>query len=83
MFDKLKQINELRKMQQMVAGERVTAERNGVKVTINGTLMVEEISLNPELSQIDQERALKDAFNDANKKMQTQLASKLGGMMPR
>lgn len=70
-------------MQQMVAGERVTAERNGVKVTINGTLMVEEISLNPELSQIDQERALKDAFNDANKKMQTQLASKLGGMMPR
>ncbi len=83
MFDKLKQINELRKMQQMVAGERVTAEQNGVRVTINGTLMVEEISLNPELSQTGQERALKDALNDANKKMQTQLAQKLGGMMPR
>lgn len=83
MFDKLKQINELRKMQQMVAGERVTAEKSGVKVTVNGTLMVEDISLNSELSQSDQERALKDAFNDANKKMQTQLASKLGGMMPR
>ncbi len=83
MFDKLKQINELRKMQQMVTGERVTAERNGVKVTVNGTLMVEEISLNPELSHRDQELALKDAFNDANKKMQAQLASKLGGMMGR
>lgn len=70
-------------MQQMVAGERVTAERGGVKVTINGTLMVEEISLNPELSQADQERTLKDTINDANKKMQTQLAQKLGGMMPR
>ncbi|MEK7650213.1 MAG: YbaB/EbfC family nucleoid-associated protein [Patescibacteria group bacterium] len=83
MFDKLKQINELRKMQQMVAGERITAERNGVKVTINGTLMVEEVSLNPDLSQADQERAIKDTINDANKKMQTQLAQKLGGMMPR
>ncbi len=70
-------------MQQMVAGERVTAECNGVKVTVNGTLVVEEISLNSQLSQTDQERALKDALNDANKKMQTQLAQKLGGMMPR
>jgi DNA-binding protein YbaB len=83
MFDKLKQINELRKMQQMAASERVTSEKNGVKVTINGTLMAEEISINPALPQADQERALKEAFNDANKKMQVQLAQKLGGMMGR
>ena len=70
-------------MQQMVAGERVSAEKSGVKVTINGTLMVEEVSLNSDLSQADQERAIKEALNDANKKMQTQLASKLGGMMGR
>ena len=48
MFDKLKQLNELRKMKNAMQAETAEAERNGVKVKINGGFTVEEIFISPE-----------------------------------
>src|SRR3989344_1417370 len=50
MFDNMKQLNELRKMQDEFKKERLTFEDRGVSVTMNGNFEVEEIKLNPQLS---------------------------------
>ena len=79
MFDKLKQINELRKMQDQMKKEIMTVEKNGVSVTMNGSFEVQEIKLNPSLSIEDQQHALKGALNEAKDNIQKKLAQSLMG----
>ncbi len=74
MFDKLKQINELRKMQQKMKEEKFEAVENGVKVVINGNFEVEEIILSQELNPQAQAEALKRCFNRAVKGIQAKIA---------
>lgn len=81
MFDKLKQINELRKMKNAIAGETAETERNGVKVKINGSFTVEDVFISPEAMNGDLAKNIKYCFNDALSKMQTSLAQKFSGMM--
>lgn len=81
MFDKLKQINELRKMKNAIAGETAETEKNGVKIKINGSFTVEEIFISPEAMNDDLAKNIKYCFNDALSKMQTNLAKKFSGMM--
>lgn len=76
MLDFLKDINKLRQMQSAVKQERAESEKNGVRVVINGGMEIEQVSLNPELSVEDQARAVKDAINDAYKKIQMTIAQK-------
>ncbi len=84
MFNKLKQIKDLRSqaktMQSMLAEETVTAEKNGVKITMNGNMEVTEVNL-PEGSDNDKlEKALTASFNDAVKKTQKIMARKMQEM---
>lgn len=81
MFDKLKQLNELRKMKNAMQAETTETERNGVKVKINGGFTVEEIFISPESMNSDLAKNLKYCFNDAVSKMQTNIAQKFSGMM--
>ena len=81
MFDKLKQLNELRKMKNAIAGEMAEAERNGVKVKINGSFTVEDISISSEAMNGDLAKNLKYCFNDAVSKMQTNISQKFSGMI--
>jgi len=74
MFDKLKQ---LKQMQEILGKEEVEEEVNGVKIMINGKMEILKVSLNPELSQSDQEESLKKCFNSALHKIQLGLASKM------
>ena len=80
MFDKLKQLNELRKLQSDFKKERITVEKRGVTVTLNGNFEVEDIKLNPELAVQDQQIALKEALNEARESIQKSLAQKMMGM---
>ncbi len=80
MFDKLKQINELRKIQSAAKEEKSTVEKNGVRVSINGNFEIEEVKLNPNLSSEDQEKILKEILNEAVKNIQRSLATKFAGM---
>ncbi len=79
MFDNLKKLAELKKMQDSFKKERATTEKRGVSVTLNGNLEVEEIKLNPELSIEEQEKVLKECLNEAKENMQKTLAKMMMG----
>lgn len=80
MFEQLKQIQKLQQIQNALKNERIEYEKNGVKITINGKLEVEDIKLNPALSTADQEKAVKDCINEAMKKVQMAVAMKMQSM---
>ena len=77
MFDKLKKLQELKKMQDSFKKENLTIEKRGVLVTINGNFEVEELKLNPELSIDEQQEVLKQCLNEAKNGIQKKLASGL------
>lgn len=84
MFNKLKQFKDLRSqaktMQAVLAQETITEEKNGVKLTLNGNMEIVNLQLNPELNIENQEKAVKDCFNDALKKTQKLMAKKMQEM---
>lgn len=77
MFDKLKQLKDLKKIQGELEHEETEVEKNGVKVVINGKMQIKEIILNPDLTKEEQERTVKDCANEAMKKMQMFAAQKM------
>ena len=77
MFDKFKQLNDLRRMQEQVKKEIATAEKEGVKITLNGSMEILELKLNPELPTEKQEQLVKECFHEAMKKIQASLMKNL------
>ncbi|MDP2967135.1 MAG: YbaB/EbfC family nucleoid-associated protein [bacterium] len=73
MFDKLKQISQLKKLQEKMKEEKVENVQNGVKVVLNGKFEIEEIVLNKELSPEEQAETLKNCLNEAIKKIQLEV----------
>ena len=80
MFDKFKQLAQLKGLQNEIAKERFEAEINGVKVVVSGALAVEDVILNPDLNVEDQADTVKRCTNEALKKAQVGAAKKLAGM---
>lgn len=77
MFDKIKQMNQLRELQKQLKEEKAEVEKDGVKVIANGKMEIEEIFLNSELDNKRQEKAVKNAVNDALRKVQISAAKKM------
>jgi DNA-binding protein YbaB len=73
-FDQIKQIKQMKDLQEKLGQEKVTIEKEGVKVSVNGKMEVEEIILNPSIVPQDQQEIVKECVNDAMKKVQTQAA---------
>jgi DNA-binding protein YbaB len=80
MFDKFKQLAQLKGLQNEIAKERFEVEENGIKVVVNGAMSVEEISLNANLSADKQGDLVKKCVNSALKKAQFAAAQKIAGM---
>lgn len=80
MFEQIKQIKKLQEIQNALKNEKIENEKNGVKVFMNGKLEVEDVVLNPALSIDDQEKAVKDCFNETMKKVQMVVAKKMQAM---
>lgn len=84
MFNKLKQFKDLRDqaktMQNALAQEIITEEKNGVKIVLNGNMEIQELKLNPDLPATAQEAVVKTCFNDAIKRAQRIMAKKLQDM---
>jgi len=84
MFNKLKQFKDLRDqakvMQNALSGEVITAEKNGVKIVMNGNLEVDNVTISEELAKENLEQALKTCINDAVKKTQRIMAKKMQEM---
>jgi DNA-binding protein YbaB len=76
-FDQLKQIKELKDMQDKLSQEEAVVEREGISVKVNGKMEVQNIILNPALDTEKQQRILKDCINEALKKVQMAAAQKL------
>lgn len=77
MFDNLKQLKKLKELKDSLGKERIEMEKEGIKIIINGKMEVEEIILNDDLDKEQQQRILKDCFNDAVRKIQTIAAEKM------
>jgi len=77
MFEKIKQIRKLKKMQDALSKERATGEENGVSVIVNGKMEVEQVEINPDLSKQDQEKAIRKATNSAFQQIRTTIAQKM------
>ncbi|MFH1451136.1 MAG: YbaB/EbfC family nucleoid-associated protein [bacterium] len=80
MFDKLKQLKQMKELNDSLAKEEVIIEKNGIKVVIGGKMEVKEIILNSELSKEDQERMVKECLNEAFASLQMKIAQKMTGM---
>jgi DNA-binding protein YbaB len=80
MFEKLKQIKDLRAqaktMQNALSGESASVEKNGVKITINGNLEITELTI----AEGAGAATVKDAANEAIKKVQKIIAQKMQDM---
>ncbi len=77
MFDNVKKLYQLKKMQDEFKREKLTFESEGVTVTMNGNFEVENIILNPELDTIKQQEILKKCLNNVREDIQKTLAKKM------
>jgi len=87
MFNKLKQIQELRKqakdLQSNLSEETITSEseKGLIKVTVDGNHKVKNIDINSELLNVDYkeklENGLKEAYNKATDDVQKMMARKV------
>ena len=71
--------SQAREMQKKLEGQTVEAESNGIKVVMTGKQEVVSVSLNPELSQAEQEKYLVEVLNEAVKKVQQLMAGMMMG----
>ena len=77
MFEKIRQLKQLKDLKDSLEKEKFEIEKNGTKITMNGKMEIEEIKLNTALANEEQERILKDCFNEAMKKIQMIAAQKM------
>ncbi len=80
MFDKLKKVNELRKLKNSLKDEYSEVEKNGVRVKVNGQMQIEEVEISPELTKKKQEDTLAVCINDALQKVQMKAAQKMSDL---
>ncbi|MDD5738897.1 MAG: YbaB/EbfC family nucleoid-associated protein [Candidatus Pacebacteria bacterium] len=76
-FDKLKQLNQIREIQKNLEKETAESEKQGVKVVLNGKMEIEEVVLNHDLPIEKQQELVKDCHNEAIKKIQVILAKQM------
>ncbi len=84
MFEKLKQIKEIRDqakvIQAALSGETITADKAGITVVMDGNMNVKEVKLSKEMTKEEIEKHMPEAFNDVIKKTQKVLAEKMRAM---
>ena len=84
MFNKLKQFKDLRSqaktMQSALSAEKVTVEKQGVTLEMNGNMEVLSLVINQDLPKEQLANICRDLFNDAVKKTQRVMAKKMQEM---
>lgn len=86
MFNKIKQIKDLRsqaKTMQAALGEiMIVGKAMGgqIMITVDGNQKVQGVKIDPSLEREKIEKGVQDAFNDASKKLQSEMASKMKDM---
>lgn len=78
MFDKLKQLKQLKELQDSLKKEIIEVKDNGTKVVVNGRMEIESITLDSSLSPDTQSEILKKLINKAFKEVQMIAAKNMG-----
>ncbi len=89
MFDKIKDLNEMRKQAKQIemtlATEQVTGSSSGsgIKITMDGNQKVLSVEVDPKVAGDKSEvaRHIRQALEDLNNKHKKMLQSKFGGML--
>lgn len=70
-------------MQAMLAQEQITAEHNGISITMNGNQEILNMTISDEAFNNKEElvKNLKNVFAEAIKKVQRLMANKIGSMI--
>lgn len=77
MFDKLKKMKQLKDLKSSMEDEDAAVEKQGVKVTVNGSMRVKNVELNSDLSLEEQQSLVKECTNKAFQKVQQEVAKKM------
>lgn len=77
MFDQIKKLQQLKKLQEDFKKEKITIEKEGVSVEMNGNFEIENIKLSEQVELQKQQQILKDCINEAREKIQKSLAQKM------
>ena len=77
MLDKLKQLGQLKAMQNEVKKEMFDVERDGVKVSVRGDMTIESIEISDETSREVIAEVVKDLANQGIKDAQQSAAQKM------
>lgn len=80
MFESFKQLQQLKELQSAIQKEEVTAERDGVRVTMNGAFEVSAVTIKEGMASEKLEKILKETFNEAVKKAQQAIAQRFASM---
>jgi DNA-binding protein YbaB len=70
MFDKLKELSELKKIKDQMSKETVSVERDGVEVIVNGKMEVENINAEGNVDP----KLVKSLVNEGMKEIQKKVA---------
>ena len=81
MFTKLKQIKDMRDqaktMQKVLADVMVVGTGHGVMITMDGNQQIHGVQIDDGMEKSKIEQGVKEAFTDAVKKMQKEMANKM------
>lgn len=84
MFNKLKQFKDLKSqakvMQDALAQEKVTEEKGGVTISMNGNMEILSVAIQSGLTKEVIETSVKNCLNEAIKKTQRLMAKKMQEM---
>jgi DNA-binding protein YbaB len=80
MFDKFKQLKQLKDFESSLKKQTITKEKNGITITLNLKMDILDIKLNPELEISEQEKKLKDCLNDAMNEAKLSMAKQAQSM---
>lgn len=77
MFEKLRDLKKAQEMQRAFAQEKHTLQQKGVRVTVNGSLQVEEIVVEADLSREEVGPVVAEVVNEAFRGIQQKIARQI------
>ncbi len=83
MKDQMGEMNEMRQLQKKMAKQRIEVEKDGVKITLDGTQQIKQIDISEEMLTTDKkkdlEKAITDAMEEGKNKVQQTMMEEMGG----
>ena len=80
MFDKFKQMKQLKDFESSLKKQTLSKEKNGITVTLNLKMEILDIKLNPALDIAEQEKRVRECINDAMNEAKMEMAKQAQSM---